>query len=136
MEKKELIKYFYEVIVSENLLDELPQYISEECVLKVGEKIVPLGLNGMKQHLVDVKKTYPDYTMNIIKQYSDGDYVISEFVMQGTHKGEFIGITPTNKKLTITGVDIDKVVDGKIVEHGGATNTFDSFFENHLIKPV
>lgn len=136
MEKKELIKYFYEVIVSENLLDELQQYISEECVLKVGEKIVPLGLNGMKQHLVDVKKTYPDYTMNIIKQYSDGDYVISEFVMQGTHKGEFIGITPTNKKLTITGVDIDKVVDGKIVEHGGATNTFDSFFENHLIKPV
>lgn len=136
MEKKELVKYFYEVIVSENLLDELPQYISEECVLKVGEKIVPLGLNGMKKHLVDVKKTYPDYTMNIIKQYSDGDYVISEFVMQGTHKGEFIGITPTNKKLTITGVDIDKVVDGKIVEHGGATNTFDTFFENHLIKPV
>lgn len=136
MEKKELVKYFYEVILSENLLDELPQYISEECVLKVGEKIVPLGLNGMKQHLVDVKKTYPDYTMNIIKQYSDGDYVISEFVMQGTHKGEFIGITPTNKKLTITGVDIDKVVDGKIVEHGGATNTFDTFFENHLIKPV
>lgn len=124
------------MILSENLLDELPQYISEECVLKVGEKIVPLGLNGMKQHLVDVKKTYPDYTMNIIKQYSDGDYVISEFVMQGTHKGEFIGITPTNKKLTITGVDIDKVVDGKIVEHGGATNTFDTFFENHLIKPV
>ena len=116
MEKKELVKYFYEVIVSENLLEELPQYISEECVLKVGEKIVPLGLNGMKKHLVDVKKTYPDYTMNIIKQYSDGDYVISEFVMQGTH--------------------IDKVVDGKIVEHGGATNTFDTFFENHLIKPV
>ena len=136
MEKKELVKYFYEVIVSENLLDELPQFISEECVLKAGEKIVPLGLDGMKQHLVDVKKTYPDYTMNIIKQYSDGDYVISEFIMQGTHKGEFIGITPTNKKLTITGVDIDKVIEGKIVEHGGATNTFDTFFENHLIKPV
>ena len=65
-EKKELVKYFYEVIVSENLLDELPQFISEECVLKVEEKIVPPGLNGMKQHLVK-KKTYPDYTMNIIK---------------------------------------------------------------------
>lgn len=90
----------------------------------------------MRQHLAEVKKTYPDYTMNIIKQYADGDYVISEFIMQGTHKGEFIGIKPTNKKLTITGVDIDKVVDGKIVEHGGATNTFDTFFENNLIRPV
>lgn len=136
MEKKELVKYFYEVIVSNNLLDEVPQYISEECVLKVGGKTVPLGLDGMRQHLVDVKMTYPDYTMNIVKQYSDGDYVISEFILQGTHKGEFMGITPTNKKLTITGVDIDKVMDGKIVEHGGATNTFDTFFENHLIRPV
>lgn len=31
-------------------------------------------------------------------------------------------------------VDIDKVMDGKIVEHGGATNTFDTFFENNLSK--
>ena len=39
-------------------------------------------------------------------------------------------------EVKITGVDIDKVINGKIVEHGGATNTFDTFFENHLIKPV
>ena len=31
---------------------------------------------------------------------------------------------PTNKVLEITGVDIDKVVDGKIVEHGGSTETY------------
>ena len=74
--------------------------------------------------------------MKIIRQYVEGDYVISEFIMRGTHKGEFIGITPTNKILEITGVDIDKVIDGKIVEHGGAANTLETFFEHHLIKPV
>ena len=56
--------------------------------------------------------------------------------MKGTHSGEFLGITPTNKVIEITGVDVDKVVDGKIVEHGGATNTFDAFMKNGLIKPV
>lgn len=125
MEKKEMVKYFYEAVVSKNLLEELPQYISEDCVLKVGEKIIPLGLGGMKQHLIDVKKTYPDYTMRIIQQYVDGDYVISEFIMEGTHEGEWIGIKPTYKKLSFTGVDIDKVINGKIIEHGGAVNTFD-----------
>ena len=40
------------------------------------------------------------------------------------------------KVLEITGVDIDKIIDGKIVEHGGAANTFETFFEHHLIKPV
>lgn len=125
MEKKEMVKYFYEAVVSKNLLEELPQYISEDCVLKVGEKIIPLGLGGMKQHLIDVNKTYPDYTMRIIQQYVDGDYVISEFIMEGIHEGEWIGIKPTYKKLSFTGVDIDKVINGKIIEHGGAVNTFD-----------
>lgn len=136
MNNKDIVKYYYEVIVSQNLLNKLPNYVSENCMIKVGDKIFPLGLNGMKEHLIDVKKTYPDYTMKIIKQYSDGDYVISEFIMQGTHEGEWIGIKPTHKTLLFTGVDIDKVVDGKIVEHGGAVNTFETLFEEHLIKPI
>ena len=136
MDHKDMVKYFYEVIVSENLLDELSKYISKDCVQRVGEKEIFIGIDGMKQHLVALKKTYPDYTMKIIRQYVTDDYVISEFIMRGTHKGEFIGITPTNEVLEITGVDIDKVIDGKIVEHGGATNTFETFFEHHLIKPV
>lgn len=136
MENKDIVKHFYEVIVSENQLDELSNYISEDCIQKIGEKEIFIGIDGMKQHLLALKRTYPDYIMKIIRQYVEGDYVISEFIMRGTHKGEFIGITPTNKILEITGVDIDKVIDGKIVEHGGAANTFETFFEHHLIKPV
>ena len=136
MNNAELVKAFYEVIVSENRLDELDRYISDDCVQKVGEKEIHIGIIGMKKHLVALKETYPDYAMKIIRQYSDGDYVISEFIMRGTHKGEFIGIKPTNKVLEITGVDIDKVIDGKIVEHGGAANTFETFIEHHLVKPV
>lgn len=134
MKNKDIVKYFYEVIVSENLLDELSKYISEDCVQRTGEREIFIGIDGMKQHLVALKKTYPDYTMKIIRQYVADDYVISEFIMRGTHKGEFIGITPTNKILEITGVDIDKVIDGKIVEHGGATNTFATVYKGNIIK--
>ena len=136
MEKKDIVKYFYETIVSENLLEDLPQSIAKDRVANAGAQITPVGIDGMKQHLVDVKKTYPDYTMKILKQYADGDYVISEFIMEGTHEGEWIGIKPTHKRLSFTGVDIDKVVDGKIAEHGGAVNTFDTLYEENLIKPV
>ncbi len=51
MNKKETIKHFYEVIVSNNLLNELPQYVSENCVLIDGERKIPLGLEGMKNTL-------------------------------------------------------------------------------------
>lgn len=136
MDKKELVRYFYEVIVSENMLDELSQYISEDCVQRIGEKTIFIGVEGLKQHLLALKKTYPDYAMKIIRQYIDGDYVISEFIMKGTHKGGFMGIEPTNKVLEIAGVNIDRVIDERVVEHGGAANTFETFFEHHLIRPV
>ena len=136
MNRKDIIKYFYEVVVSQNMLDELFKYVSEDCVLRTGEKEIFMGIDGMKRHLLALRETYPDYTMKIIRQYTADDYVISEFVMMGTHKGNFAGITPTNQVLEVTGVDIDKVIDGRIVEHGGAANTFETFFEHHLIKPV
>ena len=73
MNNKDIIKYFYEVIVSENLLDELSKYISEDCVQRTGEKKILIGKDGMKKHLLAVKKTYPDYTMKIIRQYEVDD---------------------------------------------------------------
>lgn len=136
MDIKERIKYFYEIVTSNNLIDELPKYVSDKCTIKIGEKIIPVGIDGMKQHLIDVRKTYPDLKMTIIRQYCDNDYVISEFIAEGTHKGEWLGMKPTGKKLVFTGVDIDKLVDGKIIEHGGAMNTFDTLFEAKIIQPA
>ena len=123
MNNKEIIKHFYEVVVSRNLLDELPCYVSEDCSHRTGNASTPIGIEGMRQHLIAIRKTYPDYTMKIIHQYEDGEYIVSEFIMTGTHKGEFIGITPTNKVIEIFGVDIDRIINGRIIEHCGIDKT-------------
>lgn len=136
MNSAERVKYFYETIISENQVERVTEFVSPKCCVKVGERLIPVGVEGMKEHIQATKQTYPDYKMKIIKQFCDGDYVISEFVMEGTHKGEWIGIKPTNKRLVFTGVDIDKVVDGMIVEHGGAVNTFETLFEAGVIGAI
>ena len=136
MKSAERIKYFYETIISENQIERMAEFISPECCVKMGEKLIPVGIDGMKEHIKATKQTYPDYRMKIIKQFCDGDYVISEFIMAGTHKGEWIGIKPTGKRLVFTGVDIDKVIDGLIVEHGGAVNTFETLFEAGMIGAI
>ena len=136
MKSAERIKYFYETIISENEIERMAEFISPECCVKMGEKLIPVGIDGMKEHIKATKQTYPDYKMKIIKQFCDGDYVISEFIMEGTHKGEWIGIKPTGKRLVFTGVDIDKVIDGLIVEHSGAVNTFETLFEAGMIRAI
>jgi len=106
----EKIKYFYEVISSSsNRFDEVDNYVSTDCTAKVGETSIPIGLEGMRQHLIDVRKTYPDMKLRVIRQFVDHDYVISEVIMEGTHLGEWLGIKPTGKMLQIAGVNIDKV---------------------------
>ncbi|KUG03049.1 putative lipoprotein [hydrocarbon metagenome] len=136
MDNMKKIKHFYEYVTSNNLIDELPKYIADNCTVRIGESIFPVGIEGMKQHIIDVRKTYPDLKMTITRQYFSGDTIISEFIMEGTHLGEWLGMKPTSKKLRMTGVDIDRVVDGKIVEHSGAVNTFEALFEAGIIKPA
>lgn len=130
----EIIKYFYEVISSSNRYDEVDHYVSADCTVKIGESTIPVGLEGIRQHLIDVRKTYPDMKLRVIRQFVDRDFVISEVIMEGTHLGEWLGIKPTGKKLRITAVNIDRIKDGKIIEHGGAASVFDAFWSEKIIK--
>ena len=136
MDTKEMIRAFYEEVVTRNALERVGDYVSSDCVVRLGNDTFSIGIEGMQEHIAATKATYPDYAMKILRQFQDGDTVISEFIMTGVHKGEYLGIAPTGKTISILGVDIDKVVDGKITEHGGAANTFEAFWENGLIKPV
>ena len=136
MGNKEIVKYFYEHITPGHHLDKVCDYVSPYCTIRIGQQCIPVGIDGMIQHMMEVRKTYPDLKMIILNQYCDGDYVISEFIMEGTHKGTWLGMKPSGKKIKISGVNIDKVEDGKILEHGGAANTFDALFEAGIIQPT
>ena len=136
MDSKAFVKEFYEKVVTYNQSDRIGDFVAADSVVRMGNYISPMGVDGMREHIAATKHTYPDYSMEIIKQYQDGEYVISEFIMTGTHEGEWLDITPTHKRLQFSGVDIDRVKNGKIVEHGGAVNTFDTLLKHNLIQGV
>ena len=134
MSNKEMIRYFYEEIVSKNKITEIEKYVSINCTARSGETNIPIGVEGMRQHVIDVRKTYPDLEIRIIRQHEENNVVISEIITDATHTGEWLGIKPTGKKLQFTGVNIDLVNDNKIIEHGGAANIFDTFWAEGIIK--
>ena len=70
----------------------------------------------------------------VVRQHEDKDFVISEVIMEGTHGGEWLGISPTGKKIRITAVNIDRIAGGRIIEHGGAANTFETFRAEGFIR--
>ena len=74
------------------------------------------GLKDFKQNTNEVYNTFPDLHFTIDDMVVEGDRVVVRWTFNGTHKGEFMGVPPTNKKITAWGIEIYRVVDGKFVE--------------------
>ena len=86
-----------------------------------------LGLDGARAHVKGVRETYPDLQLTIQQQIAEGDYVVTLATARGTHRGVWMGIRPTNKTVEITTVNIDRISNGRIVEHGGAADLLGPF---------
>ena len=79
-----------------------------------GEEI--RGLKDVKQFFSDFFGAFPDTHVTLDDVVVEGDKVAQRWTLTGTHKGEFMGIPPTNKKITIRAIEIDRVAGGKFVE--------------------
>ena len=81
------------------------------------EIMVPDIAREFKEGVAEVRRAFPDYHGTNEIQIVEGDMVANRFVFYGTHQGEFMGIAPTGREVRFTGLVIDRVVDGKIVEN-------------------
>jgi len=74
------------------------------------------GLREYKQRESEVFNAFPDLHATIDDMVVEGDKVVTRFTMTGTQKNEWNGIRPTNEKVTVWAISIDRIVDGKFVE--------------------
>ena len=74
------------------------------------------GLKDFKQYMSSWFDAFPDGHMAIDDLVVEGDKVVARYTLTGTHKGEFMGIPATNKKVTGWVIEIDRVAGGKCVE--------------------
>ena len=82
--------------------------------LSTGEDMY--GLKNIKQVASDEFNEFPDLHYAIDDMIVEGNKVAVRLTATGTHKGEFMGVSPTNKKVTVRVILIDRFTGGKIVE--------------------
>jgi predicted ester cyclase len=82
------------------------------------------GWVQLAQHL---KTGTPDGKLTILDMFAGGDKVAVRFSHAGTHQGELFGVPPTNRTVTVRGIEIYRLSGGKIAEHWGEFDTFDLF---------
>lgn len=71
---------------------------------------------GIKQGIKNVLNAFPDVELTIEDLIAENDKVVERVTATGTHKGDYMGIIPTNKQITIPVITINRFADNKIVE--------------------
>lgn len=112
---KEKVQQIYSAI-NANTLDDLDALIAVDLVnhsLSPGE--FP-GLAGTKQTLGMFHAVFADLQVSTEDLIADGDMVVVRMTMNGTNTGEFMGLPPTGKQVTMNGIEMFRLDSGKVVE--------------------
>src|SRR5690606_27095372 len=75
-----------------------------------------VGPEGIKQAVMLFRHAFPDLSYAVHEEMAERDLVWTRFSARGTHRGDFLGAAPTGRTVTYTGMDLNRIRGGKIVE--------------------
>jgi steroid delta-isomerase-like uncharacterized protein len=79
---------------------------------------------GVRGLYLGLRTAFPDFHAEIHWQAAEGELVTTYKTYHGTHRGPFLGVAPTGRKIQFETVDVMRVHHGKITEHWGVANLF------------
>ncbi len=119
-ENKTIVRRMTEEVLCGGNLDLMDELVSPDFInhnlLATGEASQGVGINSYRQEAIGFRSVFPDIAVTIIHLLADGDKVISHVQMRGTHKGEFMGIPATGKRVEWSAISIVRLANGKIAE--------------------
>ena len=98
-------------------LDRYLKYHSDSYVLEFDAFPTPVrGLDSVRQAIAVYFKAFPDLHFEIDQIIASGDYAVCRWRVTGTHKGEFNGIAPTNKRVSGRGCTVTEIKNGQFIK--------------------
>ena len=74
------------------------------------------GPAGFKEFIRTYQAAFRDARVTVEEQLAEGEIVATRWTGRGIHEGELMGIAPTGKEATVTGITISRLRNGKVVE--------------------
>ena len=85
----------------------------------------PPGREGHQQILAAFRSAFPDLNVTTEDIVAEGHKVVSRWTARGTHQGALLAIAPTGNGVTIKGIDVLRVAEGRIVERWSQINSLE-----------
>lgn len=114
---KDVVRRFIDEVWNDGNLEAIDEVIAESHVdHDPANAGAPGGREGVRAFVETYRTAFPDSHIELGEMIAEGDLVAAPWRATGTHSGELMGIPASGKPIEVTGIGIDRVVDGKIVE--------------------
>lgn len=94
------------------------------------------GLEGWKQIDTTLRTAFPDGQWTIEDMVAEGDKVVARLTARGTHQGEYRGIPPTGKQVTVQGTVTYRISGGQIAEYWGNADDLGLMQQLGVVPPI
>jgi steroid delta-isomerase-like uncharacterized protein len=116
-DKKDTIRRFVEEGLNKRNVALIDEVYSADYVGHDPERPMPRNIEDLRMGMVGLLgKVFPDAQYSIDGLWAEDDTVIWHWTFRATHQGELMGIPPTGKAISFSGVNIFRTMNGKVVE--------------------
>ena len=117
---KQVVDEFIQALFTRGELDAVDRYLTADFVNHnptfPGQ---PSDGESMRSASEVIRTAFPDWHSDIEDLIAVGDKVVERFTASGTHQAEIMGVAPTGRTVTLPGINIFRLENGKIVERWG-----------------
>lgn len=113
-DNKLVARRFFEELWNKGNFDSIDELVAEDVLIQIRDEEALHGFDGVRDWVNTFRSGVPDLHFTIAEQIAEGDIVATRWTGTGTHKGSLMGIPPTGKTATVSGVNLFRIVDGKI----------------------
>ena len=115
-QNKALIRRLYEEALNKGNLAVVDEIIAPNYVRHGLAPGAPPGPESTKQVFTMMRTAFSDLSITIEPLVGEGDMIAAQLTHHGTHNGEFMGVAPTGKQVTVTAIGIYRFAGGKLTE--------------------
>lgn len=116
-DNKEIAHRFMDECWNLGKMDSLREMVAEDC--RIHDPVFPSltsGAGNIARHISMCRNGFPDMNFTIDDTIAERNEVVIHWTAHGTHRGDFLGMRPTNHNATVSGTSIFRIDDCMIVE--------------------